>query len=190
MCHGCLSIIFVMQPEISYRQVGRDSSRLIHESFLHLSPPAAFSSAEVSAVAKDTGIGADGLTGRTRKKYPKLCTQGRKARLNFPLLLFLRCCNLSFSWFACASRAVPSCDCERCRGEPSEASARHSWSPRKLVTLGGSSPEPSGGKQRSHFGAFHPVPSTVLHCPALSEPRKANVFPFNLFLLSRSHCYR
>lgn len=145
-----------MEPEISYRQVGRDSSRLIHESFLHLSPPAAFPSIEVSAVAKDTGIGADGLTGRTRKKHRNLRTLCRKPRLHFPLLLSLGCCNLSFSWFACASRAVPSFDCERCRGEPGTAGARcgqspvwpepgmaraqHSWSPQKPVTLGGCSP--------------------------------------------------
>lgn len=185
-----------MQPEISCRQVGRDSSRLIHESFLHLSPPAAFPSIEYSAVAKDTGIGADGLTGRTRKKHRKLRTRGREARLRFPLLLFLRCCNLSFSWFACASRAVPSCDCERRRGEPGTAGARrgqsqHSWSPRKLGTLGGSSPRALGeGSRGLILGPFTQFCRAVLHCPALPEPGKANVFPFNLFLLSRSRWYR
>lgn len=89
-----------MQPEISCRQVGRDSSRLIHDSFLHLSPPAAFPSIEFSAVAKDTGIGADGLTGRTRKKAPKTAHTGQKSQTSFPSfvvpgvlqsLLFLVC---------------------------------------------------------------------------------------------------
>lgn len=149
---------------------------------------ATFPSVEIPAEAKDTGIGADGLTGRTRKKHRKLRTQGRKARLYFPLLLFLRCCNLSFSWFACASRAVPSCDCKRCRGQPS---TQHSWSPWKLVTLGGSSPRALWeGSRGLILGPLTQFCSAVLHCPGLSEPRKANVFPFNLFLLSRSHCYR